>query len=41
MESRVKLRLCYALSIKEDLIRLRSQIWERMSDTQKKTILSK
>ena len=41
MESKVKLRLCCAEKIKKDLIKLRSRMWERMSDAQKKTILSR
>ena len=36
MDSKVKLRLCYAEKIKKDLIKLRSRMWERMSDAQKK-----
>ena len=35
MESRVKLRLCYAEKIKKDLLRFRSRMWKRMSDAQK------
>lgn len=35
MEDRIKARLAFAEKTKKDLIELRSQIWDKMSDAQK------
>ena len=41
MEDRIETGLAFVEKIKKDLIKLRSLIWEQMSDAQKKTMLSR